>query len=348
MSATASQLINCPTFQAELNSNWANCASIREPLPFLEFMLSPLNRQPIRDMIVSGGKIKTVEVRYDQRISESEVNSNVANPTCSATTKRSDNSATYTIDPNINLNIEEKFDLMDLVRICRSDATFMATTMQKLIDGLMRKVATQTAVEAVALAGGWASDVTGVTNDELVVSTLRAGTTDQVAPFTMEVIETAKMKSGYCAPTGNFGGTTLYQYAKRMMAGCCADQGIDLSKIMDMFGQAFVWDRRVKSALGSEDKTLMVQLGALQLLTFNLFDGMEAGRAFQTPQYTRMVVRDPMTGFPMDFVMTDDCGTVSLNLTATTKVIALPTDMFGVGDVYEGVNYTGVIKVTNS
>lgn len=347
MSASASSLINCPTFQAELEANWKNCHTIREPLPILEFLMSPANREPIVDQITIGGKIKTVELRYDQRILESAVSTNQPNPTCTASTKRADKSSTYTIDPNVNLQIEETFDLMDLVGICRDNGTFMAGTVQRLIDGLMRKVATVSATQAVALAGAWASDVTVNASSEFEVRTLRSGTTDELAPFAMEDINEALMKSGYCDSTVIIGGSSLYKYMRRMQSGCCAQYGNDLSAIWNQFGMATLWDRRVKDAFSSDNKSLVIQRGALQFITFNAFEGIDGVNMINDGAYKQMVIQDPMTGFPIDMVFKYDCGKVQIVLTATHKVIALPLDLYAAGDVYRNVNYVGKIKVNN-
>lgn len=347
MSASASVLNACATLQVELEENWANCHMIREPLPFLEFLYSPENRQPIREIIsTGGGKLRTVQVRYDQRIGESAVNSNQSVTSCSASTKRADYVKTYSMDINKNLQVEEKWDIQDLVHICRDNGVFMAERVQALIDALMRKLATVCATEAIALVGGWASDVTVDGQNELNVQTLRAGSTDQLYPFTMEEIDLALTKSGYCTGVAIFSGTTLYQYARRVVAGCCSDSGVDLGSIYSQYGKAVMWDRRIKTAYGDEDKALVTQLGALQLLSFNMFEG--EGNMVAGADYRRLVIQDPLTGFPIDMTVKDDCGTISIILTATTKVVALPDDMFANGDVFDGVTYAATIEVVNS
>jgi hypothetical protein len=347
MSASASSLINCPTFQAELEANWKNCHTVREPLPILEFLYSPANRQPIVEQVSMGSKIKTVELRYDQRRLESAVSTNQPNPTCSASNKVADKSSTYTIDPNINVQYGESFDIIDLTRICRDNGTFMQQTIQNMIDVLMRKVASVTATQSVALAGAWSADTAVNALSEFEVTTLRSGTTDELSPFAMENVNMALMESGYCDQTVLIGGKTLYQYMRRMQSGCCAQYGNDLSAIWNQYGLATMWDRRVQTAFGSANKTLAIQSGALQIITFNMFDGTPGINFIDDSAYKRMVINDPMTGFPIDMVIKDDCGAISIVLTATHKVVALPLDMFAAGDVFRNVNYVGKIKVNN-
>lgn len=345
MSASASVLNACPTLQVELDANWKNCHSIREPLPFLEFIHSPENREPIRDIVYSGAsKIRTVDVRYDRRIAESAVSSNQSTTACTATTKRADFLKRYNIDTNQNQQVEEVWDIQDLNNICRDGGVFMADRIQKLIDALMRKVATVSAVEAVALVGRWGSDVTVDAQNELNVQTFVTGSTSTLHPYTMEDIDEALMNSGYCDSVAIFGGITLWKYFRRVQAGCCADSGVDLRALFDAYGKAVIYDRRVKSAYNDNDKNLVVQKGALQLLTFSQFEG----HTLRGADYSRFMIQDPLTGIPIDVTMKDDCGTVSVIMTATTKVVALPDDMFADGDTFDGVNYAATIEVVNS
>lgn len=349
MSASATVLKACPNLQGSLDENYMNCHTVREPLPFLEFLLSPTNRQPIVDMVSMGGKIRTIELLYKQRELESSVDSNVANPTCTGGSKRTEFSKTYTIDPNQNLHWDGKIDLMDPVYSCREDIDRMiAEYIQAGIDAIMKKMATNVAVEAVALKGGWASDVTGLNGDNLEVRTTKSGDTSTLYPYTQQEIQTAVLKSGYCVNWAVFGGQTLYNYMKNVQfSGCCATSGIDLRSQFDAFGFASVWDRRVKSALGSEDKNLLVASGALQLLNWNLYKG--AGTTGHVGMnYWAGVVTDPATGFPFDIMIKDDCGAISINLFATHKLVGLPTDMFADTDVYDGITGVAEIDVVNS
>jgi outer membrane lipoprotein-sorting protein len=64
--------------------------------------------------------------------------------------------------------------------------------------------------------------------------------------------------------------------------------------------------------------------------------------------YISTVIVSPRTGIPMDLTVSDTCGTVSVSLVATTKLVALPTDLFSQGDFMSGVNYIAPIKVVNS
>lgn len=349
MSVTATVLKVCPNVQASLDENFMNCHSVRDPLPLLEYLLSPTNRQPIVDMVsTSNGKLKTVELTFTQRLLESTVSSNQANPTCSASGKLAEQSKTYSLDPNQNHQKGLTFDQTDFKFTCDKDADmWLAKNVQTLMDVIMRKIATVVATEVVALKGGWASDTTGLSGDILQVKTLVDSSTTQLQPFTMEDIDLAVKKSGYCVPGAIFGGETLYKYARRVVAGCCNDSGVDLGEIFNLYGQAVVWDRRVKTALGSEAKNLYIANGAVQVIPWTLWAGKPAGSSIGADYY-KAVVTDPATGFPFDLVVKDNCGTVSIVLTATHKTIGLPSDMWADTDVYDGITGVAEIDVVNA
>lgn len=347
MSATTSLLNVCPNIQAELDANWLNCHSRAERTPFLEYLLSPDNKQPVSMQILPGaGKIKTVEVRYNQRLPLSAGASNQPVTTCSGGSKRADNVTTYTLDPNINRQVSFSFDLQDTARICRDNPLYLAQEMERHLELLRRLVWRKEALALPSLTGAWASDVSNVSANKLQVKTLKDGATDEVYPFTWQEINTAMMKTGFCDAVVIFGSSKLWEYVDRVKAGCCANQGVDLRTMFDLYGKAFVWDREVEDALGDSDNAAAVQRGALQLLNYSLFEGWPNDASIGA-NYSRQMIIDPATGMKVDLVMSDNCGTVNVVMTATTKLIALPTDMFAVGDTYEGVNYVAQIEVAN-
>lgn len=348
MSVSATVLKVCPNIQSGLDENFMNCHSVREPLPLLEYLLSPSNRQPIVDLVSSGnGKIKTVELTYVQRELESTVSANQPNPTCSASGKISEQSKTYSLDTNQNLQWGKTYDITDFTYTCDKDAeTWLAKIIQMGIDAIERKMATTVATETVALLGGWASDVTGLNGSILEVKTLVDSSTTALQPFTMEDIDLAKKKSGYCVPGIIFGGETLYKYGRRTIAGCCTDGGVDIGMLASQYGTAIVWDRRVKEALGSEAKNLFIAAGAVQIIPWSLFAGKPNGNSIGASYY-HGVVTSPATGFPFDLIVSDNCGTVSVTLTATHKTVGLPSDMWADGDVFDGITGVAEIDVVN-
>lgn len=342
----------CPSIQKEVTQFFSTCnhTFFREPYPFFEFIMSPLNNGGLSQEVSPGnGKVRTIRLRYDKRLLESEVTENATHPTCVATTQRGDCYEEYTIDTDENVQAEEKILARDLSATCLSNPEIFTTIIMRLIDAVERKVATKTTDQAAVLNGGWASDVANVVANQLVVKTLKDATTDEVFPWTMEQIDNALIQTGYCDTPVIFSGTALYQYYRRVLAGCCANQGLDLGELLRLYGKAVMYDRRVVSAFGNNNNAVVLQPKALQLLNWTLNDwrtGID-NSIVEGADYFSQVIVSPRTGLKMDLNIKDNCGTVSIIVTATTKLVGMPTDLFPVGDVYHNVNFFNEILVSN-
>jgi hypothetical protein len=353
MSYCIAEVLNaCPNIQRELTDYFSTCNHqfFREPYPFFEFIMSPLNQNGLSQVIAPGkGKVRTMELRYSKRLLESEVSSNQANPTCVATEKRGDCFETYTIDTSENEQASELISVNDLSATCRENPAIFMEILMRLMDAVERKVATKTTDEASTLTGAWATDVQNVVANKLRVKTLKDGTTDEMFPFTMEEIDNALIQTGYCDTPVTFAGTKLYQYYRRILAGCCSNSGLDLSQIMALYGKAVMYDRRVVNAFGDNDNAIVLQPKSVALLNWTLSDWAEGVPAFVTSgaDYFKQVIVSPRTGLKMDLNVKDNCGQVSIIVTATTKLVGMPTDLFPVGDVYQNVNFFNQIEVSN-
>ena len=312
--------------------------------------MSPLNTTGLNQEVSPGnGKVRTVRLRYDKRILESHVQENAPNPTCISEYERGDCYEEYTIDTDENLQESEKIQATNLSATCRSNPEIFTTILMRLIDAVERKVATKTTTEAAVLNGAWASDVENVIANQLNVKTLKDSTTDEVFPWTMEVIDNSLIQTGYCDTPVIFSGTKLYQYYRRVLAGCCANQGLDLGELLRLYGKAVMYDRRVVTAFGDNDNAIVLQPKVLTVLNWTLNDwknGIDQS-IIQGADYFSQVIVSPRTGLKMDLTIKDNCGTVSIIVTATTKLVGMPTDLFPVGDVYQNVNFFNEILVAN-
>lgn len=345
MSAQSGVMVPCETLQARLTDYWSTCLDASEPLPLYEMLLSQENAL---ESVVSpvDGKLRTVRLTYTPRILDSAVTTG-ASRTCTATTKRGNRWTDYTIDTTATFQIEELFTLDDFKRICESNDNIFAEKIAKMLDALDRKAAYSLSAQAVVLAGSWGSDVTADdASGNLEVRTLRSGTTDSLAPMTMQEISTAAEQSGYCMPYAIFGGVTLRDYARAMQLGCCTDYGMDLAAMFSTYGVAVGYDRALVSAFGSQAYSLMVMQGALQVLTYNEYGlapwaSFDAGNEKIMKVYTRR-------GLPVDMVIRWSCGNWHVVLTANAQVKAMPYDMWAAGDIFNGVNFVNKIEVVNS
>lgn len=362
MSCLTTALQNCENLQDELNLYFPTCAAaqFKEPMPFAEWITSPTNRTGLSQVIAPGeGKVRTINLRYRKRFLESEVKANQAY-TCTATTQMGDCLKDYTIDTTQNAQVEKYIPLGFLNESCRRNANFFMETLSMMIDVLDRKVATNLSTHAAAAYGEWATDVVDVngsnpdaTSEELVVKTLVDATTKKEPwPDTMQMIDTATMQTGYCGPYAIFSGTKLYEYYRTLSTGCCNLSGIDLRAQFDQYGKAVMYDRRIMAALGTlanQDKALLVMNGALQVLQWVQNDWKDNLDSIfkQGDNYFATVIVSPRLNLMYDLNIKDDCGNMSIILTATNKLVAMPADMFPATDIYEGVNFVNKIKVTN-
>lgn len=347
MSAQAGLLFHCENLQAELDAYWNTCNGISEPLPLYEFMLSEANRSGLQTVISPGdGKVRNVSLLYTPRLLRSEVNEDVANPTCEATDERGNRWQYYTIDTTNNLSVNEVITMSDLSEVCKPTSMIFAEKIDRLMDGLDRAMAYKLTEEAVLQAGNWGTTVQNVSNDFLELPTLRTGSTDAPAFNTMQKLRTATKKTGYCAPYATFAGEDLTNYADAVKLGCCADYGIDLAGMFNTYGNAVLYDQAVVEAMGGDEFALNVMAGSLQVITWNFAGGsnwnfFNAGNEIVGRGTTRR-------GLPFDMYVKWDCGAWHIILIATAEVKSMPLDMFQAGDLYEGVNFVNKIEVVNS
>lgn len=351
----------CPNLQVKLDDAWTTGMTPVEHMPEAEFLTNAVNNRNIKQMIVPGnGKVRTVEVRYQRRLLEEDVKSDQPNPNCTATDKYGDNIKAYTMDTKENLQTNRLININDDVESCGSafeDAVSM------MVDQMDRKVASKLAIESVANAGGWGAavptslsiangKVTGGKLYQLAFDTTSGAPKPRIWPQLRNYLD----DSGFPDDVAIFGGNTLREYYQLLAAGCCTNDGIDLSEIMAQYGYAAMKDKRVANALGSEDDYIVIAPGALQVLNYSRAEGkpvwgqLLGGGAGSN--YFMTTVRSPRLGLTYDLNAKDDCGNLHLTLTATTKMIALPNDLYvapvasgsgaTAGDEFYGV--TGVVK----
>lgn len=359
MSYGANTQVACPNFQSNLKDYFETCGSgmLREDAPFLQFLTSEVNRSGLQQLIRPGnGKRRDVELKYWQRIPESEVKENQSNPNCVATERRGNCVETYTIDTDDNVQIGELIDHDHWADACTSNPELFNETIMRLVNAVMEKVATKTMEQSQSLIGKWGSragDIDGSSvnaQDQFVVRTTKTGDPETVAPYAWGNIDLATQMSRYCQRPIIFSGSSLYQYARRSELGCCYDTGLDLGEVFRQRSMPIAWDRRVEDVYGDQHNAIITQVGALTLLWYTKSNWVEGIREFQLARdFYAERISDPVTGLPLDLNIKNDCGQVSVSVTATTKLVSLPDDMYPTGDpLYDGVKYFNEILVDNS
>lgn len=351
MSYNAGTLVTCPNLQGRLEEYWAvpNPAEITIPSPLLQFMLTDANRGGLQQAIAPGnGKVRTVTVTYKQRRRGSQVSVNQPNPVCTASNKNEQFFENYTIDVTQNVQDNLLVDPADSRYACEAGERLMMEDISMMLNAIEERVAQKNAEQAIALRGEWGDRVLNVDAfGQLEVRTQLPTLTYAPYPNTMQEIDTAAIQTAYNQPKAIFGGRILYDYANRALSGCCADYGLDIADMFNRFKTVVSYDDWVMAALGGQDKNLMMQMGALQLLHWNAFEGSEGFNQFTNPLYSQQVVYTK-SGVPVDLMMKVDCGKIHIVGTATTKTVGLPRDMFPVGDQFDGVTWVNRIEVVNS
>lgn len=356
-----SVMIACPNLQDSLNNNFLTCdsANLFDSAPLFEFLNSPLNRSGYSQRVAPGqGKIRTIELMYEQRILESEVTQPGTTPDCTATTKRGNLATTCTIDPLDYLEVEELIEGADFTYICEDNQTVIDRKIMKMITALEAKAATIVTTQAIALIGGVSDDIAAGNKQTVGGKSFFKVATEKsdgsIDPRAVAKLNFLRMQSNYCAPAPVF-GSDMYEYYQLMQSGCCSNEGLDVGALLAKYGTAVMYDRRVTAALntlagdGSGATLSFTALpGALQVVWYNANDGIgNAAGILQGTNYQKRVIYSPRTGMPIDLTLQDNCGSVSIIARANPKVCGLPSDLFAPNDHMNGVTYVNGIVITN-
>jgi hypothetical protein len=348
MSYISNIVQSCPNLQDRLVAHFSACP-ILENYPFYQFMLSETNTSGIQQAVhPASGKRRTVELRYQQRYLESNVTEGFSD-FCSSENEPGDSIETYTIDDSDRVGISSVLNVEHFAEACDSTASYLAAEVARLIDVVERKVATKYANEAALLTGKWSSDVTVNAQDELELDVeLTSGELNHKAA---QILARSLQKTGYCDTPIVFAGDDYVNYAEALQAGCCANQGVDLSAILAKYGKATLYDKRIAAALNGDEYGIVLQPKALQPLFYtkgNWKNEALLGVFAGTPSsYTSTTIVSP-NGLPLDVFISDNCtngGQITISVSVSTKLVGMPSDMFAIGDDLDGVTFVNKIKV---
>ena len=341
-------LSECPNIQAPLGQLFIEVGQ-RESLPFLEYLNSPENVKLIRQQVsTGGGKLRTVEARWVQRLPETEVDAGADIMNCTATNVYGDTTTTYTLETTDTYQASQLISGADIARHCQDNSVYFLESVMRLMDVIDRKVASAAATQAVAAIGNWGTDVENfftVTSDCLVIKTIAS--TGIINEFALADIQQAATMANYPSSPIAFGGAGMQRYANAVKAGCCSQFGIDLLAISQQNGFGFAYDSRLAAAQGSQNKALVTTAGAIQWLSYNLAEWNTGITPPAGANYNRTIAFTP-AGVPVDLTLKDDCGNLSIIITATGKVVTLPNNIYEAGDKLAGVNYVNCVSIVNA
>lgn len=357
MSYISTTIQTCPNIQAELSDMFVNenFGVMLEPLPFLQFIQSPENKSILGQVVSPGkGKTRTVQVRYDQRISDLDVDDDQSNPNCATGDEVGDMVHEYSIDTTDNVQLVKTVQIQDLSGSCVENNVYMNRLMLRMMDAVERKLQKKHVADLAALNGTWNTYVNGsgglVVNgsDQLVVKTLKDSSIDPY-PYTFQQIQRALNMTGFDNAAIISGGL-LVDYYQNMQTGCCATNGVNLMEQFNKYGKAVIYDKFYENVYG-DDLAIVLRPKALALLSWTFTSWKDGVDNIFVPSNTGFstVVYGMRTGIPMDLkIHESSCGTyVNVVLTATTKLVGMPIDMFADGDDFDGVTFVNEIKVTN-
>lgn len=347
MSYISNIVQSCPNLQDSLVNHFT-VNPLLENYPFYQFMLSEVNTSGIQQAVhPASGKRRTVELRYQQRYLESNVQTGF-NDFCNSTNEPGDSVATYEIDDTDRVGISSVLNVEKFSEACASTAEYLTSEVARLIDAVERKVATRYATQAALLTGKWSTDVANVVNDFLQLDIeLPSGELNYKAA---QILRRALQKTGYSDTPIVFAGDSYVNYAEALQAGCCSNQGVDLSGILAKYGTAVMYDKRIATALGGDAFGIVLQPKALQPLfytkgnwkneaTLGVFDGAPTS-------YTSTTIVSP-NGLPLDVFISDSCangGQITISVSVSTRLVGMPSDLFATGDNLEGVTFVNKIE----
>lgn len=341
-------LSECPNIQRPLGELFIEVGQ-REQLPFLEFLNSEINSSMIKmEVSPGGGKLRTVEARWIQRLPETQVSEGADILTCTASEVYGDSTQTYTLETTDTYQVNQLIAADDIARHCQDNSRYVLESIIRLMDVLDRKVASAAATQTAAALGAWGTEVEAfytVAADQLQIATRQTGG-QALNEFALADIQQAARMANYPGAIVGFGGAEMQRYANAVAAGCCTQYGIDLAAISQQNGFAFAYDQRLATALGGQLFNLVTTPGAIQWLSFNLAQWNAGIQPVPGSNYSKTTAFTP-AGMAVDLTMKDDCGNLSIVITATGKIVTLPDDIYEAGDKYSGVNYVNGVQIVN-
>jgi hypothetical protein len=343
----------CPAIQTGLVDAFG-VGQAPEMLPFLEFVNSPVNTRAITQLVSPGGaKKRTVKLSFFPRLPETQV---IEQGACGPFDEIGDNTKEYEIT-NPAITSGETIRPESIAEYCTNNATLLNQKLALHMDVVDRAVATQSATEVAALIGNFSTSAEAYYTTGNPDGVINANVLELATRFTsgeqtgwLQSLKQALSMTNYSGSEVAFGGPAFNSAFQRAMAGCCTNSGLNIQEVLRMFGTAFAYDKRIAAALGSPNKAIVTQPGAVQLLSYQLAgwkDGFPP-EAIMGSNYVRLGAFT-RAGVPVDILFKDDCpGELSISVTAQTQIITLPDNMFYVGDDFYGVNYLNEIEVKNA
>lgn len=348
-----STFVSCPAIQDSLFSLWGKNNLLPNPIPGLYWLKSQPNKI---DLVMNSrpGGLREVEARYKQRRLDSSVSS-VGNPTCETGEVNGETLATYTIDPTVGASLDLLIKESDLLYRCQTNKDYLGEEILGMMYTLAERIDKDYVTFLVNSVGNYAYafDTTGSTSNAPIITQTR-NADDVILENALQDVRFHFRENGY--PGVPFGlGTKIWaDYAIAKNAACCSQLGMDVNRYAQLQNFALEYSHYIGGLLGNQNDAIFVAPGAVQMVHFNRFTGLDDNIfVINDGALKQGVVRYPDSSLPIEFAYRAELECINnefywkINISLAYDFLSQPLDMYQDGDRLEGVNGISRFRISN-
>lgn len=353
---------NCPNIQESIDILWdENGNELTMGTEYLQVLKADANTTAVisNEINRGDGKLRAVEMTYAQRHLISDVE-NDGRITCSPGAEQGELTTVYDIDPSKGSRWSFRIDPAKLIRACRADSLYLAREIARGVSVMTRAINEKSIIETVALKGNIARDVIngGAAGTTQYFDTKTKNTTSGAILYDLiEDVALLTMQNEVFgnAPTVILGGENYYRYGKAIEAACCGDIGVNVADMFASNPYAFLNVNKMGTYAGATNRGIAMKVGSVQLLSYNRFDGEDNLAVMNDEKLVLGTIFHPdqvrFPGLKFDYYAEFKCvgndQFWDFQLALAHDTVALPTDLFRVGDDLEGVNGIFGLNINN-
>jgi hypothetical protein len=346
--------IDCVNVQTDLPTVFMgyNNQSVATLGNITKFLLSDVNTQNVlKNAIATAGKLKTVEVIYEQRGTADDL-SDSGIITCEVGEATGETSKLYTIDPADGTSRNWSLKTGELRRRCEADSAYVARQIFQKMNEIIAGVEAKTAAKIALNTGNFASDVDA--GNAAGTSTYKEGlgylTSGAISYGAYEAVSFENMNNDFTQTPVVFGGEKWFKYAKAVGAACCGDLGVDVGLYASNNPMLFAYSREITAALSEQTAAISMIPGVAQFIWANEFENDVL--QINNGQLTQGVLMYPDPNLPLMFDYRAEYKCIeggdkqwAFSLALSHDVVFLPNDMYKSGDRLEGVNGVNQFRI---